>query len=289
MVARLPAAPPGRLQVRFGAECHWTILLPYVYAGRSANLVQGGASVQSSRNYDYLWELRDADPARVAWIFDAPLLLMRRNQADRVPGGTLLFDGATYQLRQFPSPGLVGPVRVVGELPPGRAESRAAILRWLASAAPMRNEVLAHAGSGNAATAAADTNAATTPPHARTLGLSRGGSTITSQVEVDADANPTTFVIRESWQPRWHATIDGRAARVRRVAPDDMAVDVPSGRHAIVLRFERPGWAWLLWWLWPGLTVVAWARQRRATAPIARGPAWDPSGPRAVDPAAPLA
>jgi hypothetical protein len=249
---------PGRLQVALGAECHWTLQLPYAYSGRPSVAVLGGAALQSSPNFVYVWELREADPARVARVFDAPLLLMRENRADRLQGGEIVWRSRTYQVRRFPAPGLVGAVQVVGELPAARRARREAVLRWLRSDLPDAGRVLADAGpSGHGA-----------PPAGRALEVARGPSAIRARVSVDGDrAGPTTFAIRESWHPRWRATLDGAPVALRRITPDHMAVDVPPGAHVLELRFRRPLWLWLLWLLAP-LAVLA----ARSAGPGAVGP-----------------
>jgi hypothetical protein len=75
------------------------------------------------------------------------------------------------------------------------------------------------------------------------------------EVEV---AQPTTFVARESWHPRWHAYIDGVETTVMRVTPDFPAIEVPPGKHVLAFRFERPWWAHASWLAWPLVTLFAW-------------------------------
>jgi hypothetical protein len=258
-IAAMRALPPGRLQVRGDTASHWAIMVPYVDAGRPASLVMGGAPLQSSPNYAYLWELRDRDAARAAWVFDAPLVLAPRGDQH---AGDVVFATAAYELRQLPAPGLVGPVEIVGALPPGRDAARRETVRWLSSELPWQHQVLAYAGSGEAGPL----------PRGRVLEVDRGGSWISARVAADA---PTTFVIRESWHPRWRATIDGAAARIRRVTPDYLALDVPDGDHALRVQFDRPVWTWILWLVGPGLVAAAAAGERRwrrrAAAAEARG------------------
>ena len=74
---------------------------------------------------------------------------------------------------------------------------------------------------------------------------------------------PTTFIVRESWHPRWHGYVDGEEVPVRRVTPDFAAVDVPVGPHEVSLRFERPWWAIADWLAWPGFSLLAWFLLRR--------------------------
>jgi hypothetical protein len=56
--------PSGRKQARAGTENHWFNQLPYVHARREALLQMGGAALQSSPNYAFLWQERD--PLRTA-------------------------------------------------------------------------------------------------------------------------------------------------------------------------------------------------------------------------------
>lgn len=245
----MAAAPPGRFQVYGSAAIHWTMMLPFVEAGRPATDVPGGAALQSSPTYAYYNALRDGDPARIAWVFDAPVALSRPGALQL---GTVLHSTPAYELRVLPSPGLVGPVQVVGELPPDRYAARAAGLRWLASDLPMQNHVLAYHGTG----------ANHLLPQGRTLTATRGYSAIHAVVAAEA---PTTFVVRETWHPRWRAWLDGREVPIARVTPASMAIEVPAAQHVLELRFERPLWTWLLWLLGPGVVAVAWAWERQAT------------------------
>ncbi len=239
------SAPPGRLQVYGGAAHHWSMMLPYVTAGRAANVVMGGAALQSSPTYAYHRNL--TDPVRAAWVFDAPLVLGRPGE---LQVGEVLKATNAYELRLLPAPGLVSPVQVVGELPAGRFAARAAGLSWLTSELPLENKVLAHHGSGATGFA----------PRGRTLLVARSNSNIRAEVEAEA---ATTFIVRESWHPRWRASLDGISVPIRRVTPDYLAIDVPAARHKLELHFERPLWTWLLWMLWPGLTTAAWAFEKR--------------------------
>jgi hypothetical protein len=243
----MKAAPPGRFQVYGSAANPWSMMLPYVEAGRSAGAILGGAALQSSPNFVYHRGLED--PARVAWVFDAPLAVARPGELRL---GEAIKTTKAYELRVLPAPGLVSPVQVVGELPSERDAARAAGLRWLASDLPLQNKVLERHGWG----------ATGLPPRGRTLTVTRGDSTIRAEVEAEAT---TTFIVRESWHPRWRATLDGEPAPIRRVTPDYMAVDVPESNHTLELRFERPLWTWLLWLLWPGLSATAFVFERRRT------------------------
>jgi hypothetical protein len=261
IMAALREQPPGRVQSRGGSESHWMISLPYAYGEHPAFLVMGAAQLQSSPNYVYAWEYRDhvpdvdETPYRAAWIYDAPLVIQKKDNRWKVQQGEKLMETETFELLRLPAPGLVGPVHITGALEPGDREGlRKQVLAWQRTEAPMRNEHLAWPGSG----AAAD------PPHGRTLTTTRDNSTITAEVEVEPSeaGAATTFVVRESWHPHWRATLDGQPVQIRRITPDFMAVVVPPGRHVIVWQFDRPLWTWLLWLIGPLLALLAAIEQR---------------------------
>ena len=252
------AAGPGRLQVR-GVENHWFMVLPYIYADRPALAAFGGAALQSSPNFVYLQAGPSA--AVAAWIYDAPLVLTTPERGKEI-GGELLFATAHFELRLLPSPGLVSPVRLEGALPADKQALRLAVKGWQAErlADPrVRDVVLAHPG----------TPAHGPLPDGDVIAAWRDGSAIGAFVTA---RSTTTFVIRESWHPRWRITVDGQPARVLRVSPDMLAVDVEPGTHRLSARFHRPGWTWLLWLLTP-LAIAAepaaraLARHRRSRRP----------------------
>jgi hypothetical protein len=49
-----------------------------------------------------------------------------------------------------------------------------------------------------------------------------------------------TVLIRESWDPAWHATSAGREVPLRRDPMGFMLADPPSGEHRILFRFTLP-------------------------------------------------
>jgi hypothetical protein len=266
------AEPKGRKQVGPGCTNHWWNLLSYVYARVPAALQMGGGGLQASPNYDFLWSVRDV--AKDAWVFDAPYLVYEKAQSATMPVGETVIETPRYIMVRLPAPGLVSPVQITGVLPAGPINKdsapRKAAIAWMNTSAPLDNKHLAYAGSGPAGP----------PPHGTTLRAWRQDSPgdaadIVAEVEVTA---PTTFVIRESWHPRWRAYVDGKPAAIRRVTPDFPAVDVTTpGKHVIQLRFERPWFVDAAWLAWPGTALLAWLltvwlprRRERVRLPRAR-------------------
>ncbi len=255
--AVLAHQPQGRKQVGPGAENHWWNLLTYAYHRVPSTLQMGGGGLQASPNYDFLWTQRDY--TKNARIFDAPYLVFATAQGSKMPAGELLAKTANYEVRKLPSEGLVSPVHVTGALPPGyshKQEGHKKALEWIKSEQPMKDEVLAYAGSEHGNNA---------PPAGKMLRAWRQdspGSAPDIVAELDVERT-TTFTVRESWHPRWHAYVDGEELPVRRVTPDFIAVDVPAGKHQLAVRFERPWWVHASWLAWPLTALLAWFLLRR--------------------------
>ncbi len=264
--AILAKQPPGRKQVGPGAENHWWNLLSYAYERVPAVLQMGGGGLQASPNYDFLWTNRDF--VKNAWVYDAPYLVFERSKGEKMPEGETIARTEHYEVRRLLAPGLVSPVQVVGVLPPWYRTGELGhlfALEWIKSDLPLRDQVLAYVGSGSAGP----------PPAGKTLRSweqDSPGDDADIVAEVEATA-PTTFIVHESWHPRWRGYVDGDEVEVRRVTPDFPAIDVGPGKHTIELRFERPLWALLIWLCWPIPAIAAWLvmrRLNRSNLPAAR-------------------
>jgi hypothetical protein len=189
-----------------------------------------------------------------AWIFDAPYLVFMTSLGSKMPLGQTIAKTANYEVRKLPAPGLVSPVQVTGTLPPGYRHNEPGhkkALEWIRGEQPMKDEVIAYKGwdAGNME-----------PPAGRVIRSYRQdspGSDPDIVAEVDVERT-TTFTVRESWHPRWHAYVDDEEVPVRRVTPDFSAVDVGAGKHTIAMRFERPWWMHAAWLAWPLTALLAW-------------------------------
>ncbi len=264
-IERFTELPPGRKQALGGAENHWWNLLPFVYAERSALLQMGGGGLQASPNYDFLWTERDV--RKKAHLYFAPYLLFARSKADSIPEGRTIMQTEAFELRKIDDGGVVAAVAVTGRIAGPRKAAKKAALAWLASDAPMKDEVMAY------------------EPAAADLPSTKGGTVdwavetpsagddpdVAAQVTV---TTPTVFVARVSWHPRWEVEIDGQPAQVVRVTPDFPAVVVGPGAHRLHFRFHRPSWANTSWLLWPlcgfaGIAIEVLLARRRRKQPTA--------------------
>jgi hypothetical protein len=60
-----------------------------------------------------------------------------------------------------------------------------------------------------------------------------------ARVDVEAPG-PSIVLVRNVYDPGWHATVDGRPARVLPADYLDQGIPVPAGRHTIVLSYDEP-------------------------------------------------
>jgi hypothetical protein len=230
--------------------------LSYAYDRVPTTLQMGGGGLQASPNYDFLWTQRDY--VKNAWVFDAPYLVFQISRGKNMPVGETIATVGDYEVRRVPSSGLVSPVTVTGTLPPGyshKEEGHKKALEWIKGEGPMKDEVLAYAGAGGPGPKARGKTL-------RSWRQDSPGDDADIVAELDVEA-PTTFTVRESWHPRWHAYLDGEELEIRRVTPDFPAVDVPPGKHTLEMRFERPWWAHAAWFAWPLAPLAAWLVMRR--------------------------
>jgi hypothetical protein len=58
-------------------------------------------------------------------------------------------------------------------------------------------------------------------------------------VLVDAPA-PVVLLVRNGFDPNWHATVDGRGVPIQHGDYLLQAIPVPAGRHIVRLRYEDP-------------------------------------------------
>jgi len=58
-----------------------------------------------------------------------------------------------------------------------------------------------------------------------------------------ADSKNGHLVVSENWYPDWHATVDGKAAVVRRADHSLLSVDVPAGAKQVELWFDSATYA----------------------------------------------
>ncbi|HEX6808349.1 MAG TPA: hypothetical protein VF118_10205 [Gemmatimonadaceae bacterium] len=76
--------------------------------------------------------------------------------------------------------------------------------------------------------------------HARVTSWAPGSMTIALD---GRDARAGHLIVSENWYPDWHATVDGRAATVRRADHTLLSVDLPAGTREVRLWFAAADYA----------------------------------------------
>ena len=102
-----------------------------------------------------------------------------------------------------------------------------------------------------------------TPIASRVIEDSAGDNAYGATVE--SAGNGERLVLRASYHPYWHATVDGAETPVLHVGPNLQAIDVPPGRHDVSFRYRLPLWIKALWALTVFSLALSLAAERRLT------------------------
>ncbi len=246
---------PGRvLTIKPFCICGpWWWHLPYIEAGVPSLVGLAGPAAHASPNTMLLYDA--AASARVARLFDVRYVVATHGHEPRWPGAQQLLTLKDFTVTEIPSVGLIEPVRIAGSVSTARDGRTTATASWLQSDGPVQ-DWLEIGGSGVSGAA---------PPDATVLSSAEGPSRFRAEVEVRG-AQPSTFVVKYTFHPGWHATIDGEPVTLRRLVPSVIGIDVPPGRHELRLVFRRPWWIWALMLTSVGVIVGLFVLERRANA-----------------------
>ena len=251
VVEFLRHSPPGRVLGAdvFGTGSHWWMYLPPTYAGQMSAIVAfGGAAFQSSANFVSVRKLTSTN----ARFFNLRYVLAMSDRAMPWKGARSIFQSQNVTVYEVPNGGSFVPVSVVRSAPVERVARRKATAEWLLSGESGKNEVYAIGWS----TEATDT------ANTRVVSENEAPSRFSAAIEVTE--SPAVVALTQTYHPAWRVTIDGAPATLRRVTPDFPAVVVPVGSHAVVFRFVRPWWTFVLMLLPLGTWALAAARAASA-------------------------
>jgi hypothetical protein len=250
LLAHIAAGGPGRVlaATELGTGSHFWMYLVALDPRTPALRAYGAAALQSSPNFRWL---RDFEPSEW-YLYDLRWLLARR---DHLPHGLerhIVAEAGAHVLVELGAEGLFAPIDVVGSAPVGREARRAAVDAWLEHGDGRLGKHLSIGDDGGLVRRGDE------ELHARVVAEREAPSRYEADVEVDGA--PQTIALKVSWHPAWRATIDGEPARIRRVSPDIMALDVPPGAHRLRFVFRRPWWTWALLLAGVAITVASHRR-----------------------------
>lgn len=169
-------------------------------------------------------------------LYDVRYILMPSTMQPPIRA-TLLAASGRHKLWQVATSGYLEVVDTSGIVEGNRGDMAAQMQPFLRSAAFEHGEL---------ATVAFDGGAAATPtlPVTATPNNAAGTSAdalVASQdgyFEGEVTANrPAAVVLKATYDPRWHVTVDGQAASTYMVVPGFVAVTVGPGRHTVVFQY----------------------------------------------------
>ena len=176
-----------------------------------------------------------ADPASYQ-LYNVRYVLMPSGMTPPVPA-TLLARSGRHQLWLIATTGYLQVVDTAGIVEANRSDMAAQMQPFLRSPAFQQGELATVAFNGG--TAAAPTLPVTATPD------SPAGSSTDELVEVQdgyfagqVTANRTAAVVlKATFDPGWHVTVDGRQAQPYMVVPGFVAVTVGSGTHTVIFQY----------------------------------------------------
>ena len=195
--------------------------------------------------------------------FGIRYVLLPRGQTP--PSGTwFLAARGSIQLWEVPGDGVLSAAKIIGPALPVHTDELARVLLPLMRAqggSPTAVRLLDLGGRSPAiAIQIRDLDAGPGRLSRSTLDLADGLVRTTVRF-----GQPGAVVVKANWNPRWHATVDGKAVPVAAVAPTWLAIPVGPGTHRVELRYRPWPWTpWLLLLAAAAVTVAAlWSRGGR--------------------------
>jgi len=180
----------------------------------------------------------DTDPGDYS-LFGVRFLILPETMPPPVPATRIDVQGP-YALWEIAANGYVQIVNTVGTIDESRFDIGATNAGWLATPAPSEDSYLSVAYGGSKAAAPTDpgaTNAGAPGVVVSTRpDLSNGETTATVVA-----TRRSVVVLSASYDPGWHVTVDGRAAKVAMIAPALPGVVVGTGEHVVVFSYDGFG------------------------------------------------
>ena len=114
-----------------------------------------------------------------------------------------------------------------------------AVMRpYLSSPQPaqLRHPLVAFNGASVPAPSSSNAAPFTGPPgRVDWTNLSFADARFTGQVQA---SRPAWVMLKQSYSPRWQATVDGRPVKTQMLAPSFVGVPVPAGSHLVVFEYH---------------------------------------------------
>jgi hypothetical protein len=223
----------------------------------------------SSLSTDIEPYFNDADPAQYD-LFNIKYVLLPNDRKPTVPA-TLLAQQGNYSLYEVSTSGYFEVVDTTEPMAADRTNMAAVFVPYISSpaVAQFRHPLVAFNGGTTVAPSTSTSAPYTGPPGSVDwTDVSLDDGRFTGQVQA---ARPAWVMLKESYYPRWTASVDGVAVKPQMLAPSFVGVPVPAGTHLVVFKY-RSGSSYpalivfgVLVLIGLVLTPVLWRRYRRRT------------------------
>jgi hypothetical protein len=250
--------PPARLGATGAIGPHWR-QLPGLYAGWAPLWTAVGPAVSSSPNTAF--SSRD-DVLGDTAVTNTGLYLVRQDAPALHPRGQRRPAMSTmkHALYRVHGGGWFQPILIDEVIAGSTADFRARALTWWQNGEQRTGRHIAWR--------APPPSTSSSTGAVRITKEERRPSSFSANVVAET-TGPRPVMLKVSWSPLWHATLDGKEVPVLRVSPDVLAAEVPPGEHELVFSLRRPLWHALLWLLSPILVAASARAARRLRVPLA--------------------
>jgi hypothetical protein len=170
-------------------------------------------------------------------LFNVRYVLVPRSRRPSV-AATLLATRGAYWLWRVRTSGYLEVVDTTAPVDANNTNMRAVMASYLASSqvAALRHPLVSFDGRATPAPSLR-TDALDSGPPGSVAGSKESFTDGTFSGSVHA-TRPAWVMLKESYSPRWTATVDGKAVPTAMVAPSFVGVPVPSGTHTVVFRYR---------------------------------------------------
>jgi hypothetical protein len=197
-------------------------------------------------------------------LFNIRWMILPTNVEPSVPATRVRAQGR-WQLWSVPTTGYLQVVDTAPAIEADRTNIGRRTAAFLGSTAPAEGlvPVIAFAGDKGA-----------TPTDPSFTHFPDPAGTVTVQYDLPDDgqfggevdvARRSVVMLKATYDPRWHVTVDGRPAKTQMLAPSFVGVSVTPGRHRIEFEYVPYGYYWVLLTL-GGVTLLGLALVPRALA-----------------------
>ena len=170
-------------------------------------------------------------------LFNVKYVLLQSPRQPNVPA-TVIAKRGDYTLYEVNTSGYLEVVDTTQPIVADNTDMAKVMLPYIIGAEPaeLRHPLVAFDGHATPTPSSSDAAPYTgAPGSVDWTNVSLADGRFTGQVEA---ARPAWVMLKESYSPRWTATVDGRTVKPQMLAPSFVGVPVPAGTHLVVFKYR---------------------------------------------------